>query len=304
MKKYIDIKPDYTVDKSIDNSAPSAPNNSFTTLKNYIPDQGCINTREGINEFSFGGGAPYDPSADPDCLMHLKFEGNPSTFRDCEIQGAGFMQVSASRSISATTSQKKVGSYSLYLDYWMPGGGTGLFYHKKNNVLPAGFPGQGGTGDCIISWWSRFDNITDSTIHIIQHDPVSLVGGFSTQAVDVGGGWWWRWYVTNAAGGNSSLTDTQLQIWTGRWYHVGVWSSNTLGKIGMILWRDDTGTEKYSSMAGTLGGTAANGTNQLWVGMGRSQARTYCDDFILCNAVPATEIEIMTKIRNMRERGL
>lgn len=46
---YIEIKPEFTVDKFIDEAAPTANTGSFVKLNNYIPGRGYIATRLGIN---------------------------------------------------------------------------------------------------------------------------------------------------------------------------------------------------------------------------------------------------------------
>ena len=129
MKKYIDIKPDYTVDKSIDNSAPTAKNNSLTTLKNYIPDQGCVNTREGISEFGFIS-EEYNPTEDG-ALIWSRFESS-ITLIDDETQGVDFWTVTAGNTYSASGTSKE-GSGSLYIDYFLlPGAGLNQgFYNEK-----------------------------------------------------------------------------------------------------------------------------------------------------------------------------
>lgn len=50
VKDYKEIKPDYTVDKFVDGQAPTANDNSFQQMVNFIPGRGQIRTRLGIGE--------------------------------------------------------------------------------------------------------------------------------------------------------------------------------------------------------------------------------------------------------------
>jgi len=52
MKGFIEIKPEYTVDRFTDRSAPTANRNSFSRIVNMIPGEGNVSTRFGISELA------------------------------------------------------------------------------------------------------------------------------------------------------------------------------------------------------------------------------------------------------------
>jgi hypothetical protein len=63
MKDFIEIKPEFSLDKDLDNASPTAKVNLFSVLRNYIPEHGGIITRRGITSFesdTAGGSVGYD----------------------------------------------------------------------------------------------------------------------------------------------------------------------------------------------------------------------------------------------------
>ena len=303
MKDYIKIKPDFTLDKDVDNSSPTMKENVFTNLTNYIPEQGAVGTRKGISSYSFtDNDATYVPADDPDCLMHLKFEG--ANWKDCEIQGANYMVTTAGSSshIYADSGIKKVGTSSLNHDTsGMPGLGLALMYHKVNADLPALFPGEG-ADDIIMSFWYYGVYHADWSFEIVKHDSQSQAGGFS---FGFDGSNRFRWYVTSEAGANRSCT-TDVSFAYDVWWHIGCWSSKVVGNSGFMCYHEPSGNEyeKKMTVPGTLGGADRRDAN-FWVGLGNREVENiYMDDFILCNVVPSTEAAILAKIRLMRARGL
>ena len=296
--EYIPILSPLSLNKNIKKTSEK-PTGDLVELENYIPSNEILKTREGISEFSFTGG--YNPSDDPNVLIHLRFEYG--VHLDCEINGANYMKVSAVSSICASTTVFVEGAASLKMDYNdIPGAGGMLGVYRKNNTLPAGFPGQGGTGDCIISFWHKTTRTSGGVDYaLLMHDSESQVGGFSIKSVEnVGRTWVYR--ITNSAG-TTSLYDTERSQ-TSNWLHFGLWSCKTLNRCGLTIYDKSTEFETQDSQINSIGGAAANGTNQLWVCLDRNNAGVMMDDFIVQNEAFATEAAIIAKIHNMRNRGL
>ncbi len=300
MKKYIDIKPDYTLDKGVDNSSPTAKQNSFTSLTNYIPEQGAITTRKGMSEFDFTDpNALYVPSADSSCIMHLKFEGGVSGFKDCQIQGDEYMVTTAGSSshIYPDTGRYKVGSSSLHYETsGMPGLGLALMYYRVCADLPALFPGEG-RDDIIMSFWFYGVSFADWIFNIIRKDHSGEQGSI-----------FFGFKGTNKF--NLTVYDRTCEAIYGysynRWYHVGIWSSKTVGNSGFLYYDYITGGQEAVVMSPprTLTGVDSR-TGSLWVGLGNREVENlYIDDFIVLNVVPSTQAAIYAKIRWMRARGL
>lgn len=297
-EEYIPIQLPFSEDKELGGES-DATTGIFPELTNYIVGNKVLKTREGIGEFGWSNPG-YIPKDDPAALMHLRFEG--ANFKDCEIQGANFMLVTAGGTVCASATHVKEGSTSVYLEgRYAPGGGLWLGYYKKNNALPTGFPGQGGTGDCIISWW-WYGTTFENNMALLKHDSESDVGGFSVR-INLSGDYNPVLRTTNSSGSTGTIRNG-APIFSNQWYHFAMWSSQTLGEAGLVVYREDSDTEYTIDGGNKIGGTAANGANQLWVGLSRDLAINWTDDWICLNAVPATKSAILAKIRLMRARGL
>jgi hypothetical protein len=296
-EEYIPIRLPFSEDKELGGES-DATTGIFPDLTNYVVGNKVLKTREGIEEFGWSEEG-YIPADDPDCIMHLKMDGGQAGFRDDEIQGDQYMQVTAVSSISPSTTYKVVGDSSLKLDYDnTPGAGLGLFYYKKNNALPATFPGQGGT-DFICGFWMRIEKLANG-MYVMKHDATGNNGGWGIQLIQAGT---ITFYANVYEGALRNVQNTKV-ISLNQWYHVGMWSSDTLGKSGLVVYSQTDQDITEASQNRKLEGVATTSNTQFWCGMDRSNGITYTDDFILCDTIPATEAAILDKITLMRSRGI
>ena len=85
MKDYREIRPEFTVDRFTDITAPTANINSFARLVNFIPKKGRVETRFGIGELlhtpdtTVDPVTGIDPTTDVRCRMVLDFEDYEKT---------------------------------------------------------------------------------------------------------------------------------------------------------------------------------------------------------------------------------
>ncbi len=288
MKDFIDIKPEFTLDKGIDNASPKAGPSSFTTLTNYIPEQGCISSRRGISELSFTG-TVFSPLDDPDLVMWLRLESN-GTIRDCEVNGIDFMSVSGAPSASST---KMEGSGSLYADWYA----SQSRLQKTTTSLPALFPCKGST-DWLITMWLKTDYNVNSTI--LRKDPIA--GGAGTigklmlsQEIPRRV----RLNFDDGLGGDKEILTTHT--WWGPWIHIGIWHKASLNLCGLRMYHTNNGST-YNYTLANVADCSVNNSGSFYFGY--EFWRGWMDDFLVFGDCPSIEQDIYNKIDTIRNRVL
>jgi len=297
MKDFIDIKPDFTLDKDIDNSAPTGKENVFTDMKNYIPEQGSILTRGGISSFDFVD-ETFLPYQDPELLMWLRCETTP-TVDDCEIQGVNFMN---NNGVSADAGTKWEGSGSAYMDTYT----ASTNMTKEVTGLPNGFPAKDSDEGYLITFYYKLDWYPELTkpVHVIwksgEPGGSDIFGQFyftiKRDVTDSKPVAMFTPYDRNGAstGYEGSLSMTNI-------YHIGLWVSFSLQKAGMRI-HDmvSGGTVNYTWVCN---GTSYDNSAGKLLTIGYSKFKGWIDDIMFFKSAPSTEGLIYAKIDSIRRRN-
>lgn len=315
LRDYIEIKPKMTVNKEADIASGTTPHNSFSSLVNYIPRRGCVETRKGISSLSHTPDTtgepvvPYDPSTDPNVIIWTKFD-TTATLYDDEIQGASWWQATAGNTYSASASRKE-GTGSFYSDYYtLPGAGLNQSVNKPYSAMESiSFPGfVAGTHNYLMCIWYRPTYLpADSagvSFEISRNDNTQPGGFFFRAESGVLPNYRIHSFITNAAGGGNSLTSS-ITLVQGRWYHLSFWCSETVGNSGMVVYDQANDTEESQVFApaalhqGTYSAGATTGY-EFKISTTTRCGRGHLDDFIVVNETFATQADVLIKIGKIR----
>jgi len=325
-KSYINIAPPFSLNTHLDEASPERAAGGFSILKNYIPDEEILVTREGITVFAHTPWTtttpgPYDPSSDPDCICWIRFEEssvNTGTIInltavesiDDEIQGVGWWNVTANNSISPTLTCKE-GTGAWYTDYYYPippGPGLWLGVFKEYCALETiNFPGYtDGKHSFIMAMWLRmlYIDSANKTLYISRTQNTKP-GGFIIGISSASGSNHFYATIADSVGITRTVcAETSIQI--GTWYHVALWSSVNVGNSGLVVYDsvNDTETAATCSPALVHAGQYSSGTtnNQgIQIAPSFRAGRGQIDDFIVCVGDLITQNSFIDKIGEMRD---
>jgi hypothetical protein len=276
----------YSVDKDRDLRDPATPSGHFDRLVNLIPRGQVIRTRGGIEELPHTPdttGVPYNPLDDADCVMWLRMESN-DTIRDCEINGIDYMDMDTGV-VTADTSVKYEGNGSGFFNAYV--GSPQL--RKLTNQLPTGFPACDEDDGYLITFFVSLDWFPPEGEGMTVIRKTGTAGGSDIMGhinfnIVRSAGWSYarpRFIAYDYAGASTDL-EADYNFFTDA--HVGLWTSKTLGLMGMRLRNAATGANIVDATHSLWNGCSVDrsGTARFALGsegsLGKFRGRI--DDFL------------------------
>jgi hypothetical protein len=278
IEDYIEIKPEFTVDKYTDHSAPTAKPGSFVTCDNYIPKRGRIESRLGITVLAhtpdtswvvtwdpenpvFSGAHTTTPSESGElaiCRWILKFSAQSTMGRNALTGTILFTALSTTvwgGYATVCTAQAKQGTTSLGISELaaIVSGGQGSPAHcygmRAETVKLAAdgnhYPGDSAnntTASMITMWIYPLNANAGAASEYYIIFGTTADPAFSVRHFDTN----LQFYAANSAGG-AGLVGSLNIIAQGQWQFIACWKDFAKGRSGIYHYNDVTKVETWTS---------------------------------------------------------
>lgn len=284
LSEYIELRPEFTVDKFIDHAAPTANPGSFVQLDNYIPKKGYIESRRGIAELlhtpDTSWVVPWDPenpiysgmhTVTPSetemarCVWILKFSSQATMGRNARTGTILFTALSTTVWSGYATlgyAQYKQGASSLVISEQaaIVSGAQGNPAHcygmraETARLVTDGnrYPGDSAnnTTAAMLTMWIYPLNANPSAaseyylIFGTTAGPAFSVRHFDTNL---------QFYNSISGGGTQTLALNSI-VTPNQWQFVAFWKDIGKGRFGIYHYNDVTKVETYTSGTTTPSG--------------------------------------------------
>ena len=291
--EYIPILSPLSLNKNIKKTSEK-PTGDLVELENYIPSNKILKTREGITEFSWS-----EAVVGENLKIYMTWDSNPV---DCEIQGADYFTISGTVDVGGIL--KMVGPKPLRINASDPTSGGVII--RACNALPTVFPGVD-SQDILCGLWFYYGGasaINRLTKFLMKGSTLANPGTFHvTQDTGV-----IVFRIRNSANDAYLEFTSDVTVVFERYYHVGIWHSSALDRIGIRVFDKSMGV-MYNNAWDYSGGLTFSTTNYFAIGgqyTDPNYANTmygWLDDFRLYCPIPDSEANIISKIDDMRVAG-
>jgi hypothetical protein len=233
--------------------------------------------------------------------LHLRVDSTHGIVYD-EVSASSLMTDYANCGTDSV--DKKEGNQSL--DLYTP---NSQHLYADDAVLPSGFPAKkvGGSVDFLLTFWAKLDNKATTQMAVSKYRGLAGDRGFAC-GYDQPRDRFFVW-IRNAADTNTlDQTLTALSPSAGVWYHVGVWHSASLAKVGLRVW--DDGAQQASSQSWDWSESMNVNDRPFSVGIQRLSDAAWTapldghlDQILVYGAVAPLQTDIESKIDAVRQGG-